>query len=121
METELSLDIVNKIKNLKSESGTHSPSIDTILYECPELKIDIDACFLSNPYAMELFMKCLREDLIDNNKLRDVLEFYPPQNREVSKNISKAIKVDYRNIFVDNGSIEIIQGILYNFVAKKYA
>lgn len=119
MESTISMDVVNKIKALKNESGTHSPSIDTILHECPEIKIDVDACFLSNPYATDLFMKFLHEDLIDNNKLRDVLEFYPPQNREVAKYISKAINVDYKKIFVGNGAIEIIQAILHNFVSKK--
>ena len=77
METELSVDIVNKIKALKSESGTHSPSIDTILHECPELKIGVDACFLSNPYATDLFLDYFKRELIDSGGLRDLLEFYP--------------------------------------------
>ncbi len=111
--------IAEKIQKLKNESGTHSPSIDTILQECPELKIEVDACFLSNPYATDLFMKFLHKDLIDNNKLRDVLEFYPPQNSEIAKHISKAINVDNKKIFVGNGAIEIIQAILHNFIAKK--
>ncbi|WP_136668957.1 histidinol-phosphate transaminase [Flavobacterium sp. H122] len=111
--------IVKKIKELKNNSGTHSPSVDTIMKECPELVINIDACFLSNPYATDLFMKFLHEDLIDNNRLRDVLEFYPPQNREIAKYISKAINVDQKKIFVGNGAIEIIQGILHNFVQNK--
>lgn len=119
MESQISKQIISKIKALKFESGTHSPSIDTILHECPELKIGVDACFLSNPYATDLFMKCIHEDLIDNNKLRDVLEFYPPQNREVAKYISKAINVDFKKIFVGNGAIEIIQAILHNFLGKK--
>jgi histidinol-phosphate/aromatic aminotransferase/cobyric acid decarboxylase-like protein len=111
--------IADKIHKLKDESGTHSPSIDTILHECPELQIVVDACFLSNPYATDLFMKFLHKDLIDNNKLRNTLEFYPPQNSEIAKYISKAINVDSKKIFVGNGAIEIIQAILHNFIINK--
>ena len=116
MESQL---IKDKIKYLKSLSGTHSPSIDTVLTEIPEIKIKVDACFLSNPYATELFLKYLDQDLIKSNKLKDVLEYYPPQNNNVSACISKAIGVDGKNIFVGNGAIEAIQAIIHNFVKKK--
>jgi histidinol-phosphate/aromatic aminotransferase/cobyric acid decarboxylase-like protein len=111
--------IKEHIKSLKNQSGTHSPSIDTLLAEIPDLKIAVDACFLSNPYATDLFLEYLDLDLLKTNKLRDVLEFYPPQNREVAKKISRVINVDYRNIFVGNGAIEIIQAVLHNFVSNK--
>lgn len=111
--------IANKIKELKSNSGTHSPSIDTLLKECDELEINVDACFLSNPYATELFMNQLHSDLIITGKLRDALEYYPPQNRDIAKKISSAIKVEFSNIFVGNGAIEIIQAVLHNFVKNK--
>jgi histidinol-phosphate/aromatic aminotransferase/cobyric acid decarboxylase-like protein len=109
------------LREMKEQAGTHSPSIDTIISKIPNINIDIDACFLSNPYATDLFLKYLDQDLIQTNKLRDVLEFYPPQNREISKYISEAIKVDYRNIFVGNGAIEIIQAIIHNFTKNKIA
>jgi histidinol-phosphate/aromatic aminotransferase/cobyric acid decarboxylase-like protein len=112
-------DIIEKIKQLKALSGTHSPSIDTLLKECNDLVIDIDACFLSNPYATDLFMDYLNRDLISNNKLRNVLEYYPPQNRDVAKIISKVINVEPSNIFVGNGAIEIIQALIHNFVKNK--
>jgi histidinol-phosphate/aromatic aminotransferase/cobyric acid decarboxylase-like protein len=111
--------IKDKIKALKEQSGTHSPSIATILREIPDIKIEVDACFLSNPYATELFLKYLDNDLIKSGKLKDVLEYYPPQNYDVSQYISKAIKTDARNIFVGNGAIEAIQAVIHNFVKKK--
>ena len=113
------LDIKERLHALKKESGTHSPSIATILEEIPEIKITTDACFLSNPYATDLFMKYLQKDLITTNKLRDVLEYYPPQNYDVRRFIAKAIGADQKNIFVGNGAIEIIQAILHRFVKKK--
>ena len=113
------LSIKEQIQNLKNESGSHSPSIATILKEIPKVSIDVDACFLSNPYATDLFLKYLNQDLIKTDKLRSVLEFYPPQNYDVSRYISKAIGVDARNIFVGNGAIEVIQAIMHRFVAAK--
>lgn len=104
---------------MKEDSGTHSPSIATVLSEIPELKIETDACFLSNPYATELFLEYLNCDLIETGKLSDVLEYYPPQNRDVSRHISKAIGVPKENIFVGNGAIEIIQAAIHNFARKK--
>ncbi len=115
----ISNQIKTQIKKLKSSSGTHSPSIDTILSQIPEISIKVDACFLSNPYATELFLKYLQQDLISTNKLKEVLEYYPPQNIDVAKNISKVIKVDYKNIFVGNGAIEIIQSIIHRFTISK--
>lgn len=112
-------EINKKVAFLKSKSGSHSPSIDTFLQEIPEIKIDVDACFLSNPYATDLFLTYLKNDLIDTNKLRDVLEYYPPQNYAVADYISKAIGTPAKNIFVTNGAIEAIQAVLHNFLAKK--
>lgn len=112
-------DLKSRIKDLKANSGSHSPSIDTLISQFDEFKINIDACFLSNPYATELFLNYLEEDLIKTNQLKNVLEYYPPQNREVAKNISKAIGVNFKNIFVGNGAIEIIQAVLHNFVKSK--
>lgn len=111
--------VVSIIRDLKELSGTHSPSIDTILEMCPEINIEVDACFLSNPYATDLFMEYLNKDLIRTNKFREVLEYYPPQNREVAKYIGKAINIDPNKIFVGNGAIEIIQAVLHNFVKSK--
>lgn len=110
--------IRNRIKELKEESGSHSPSISTLLKEIPTIKVDVDACFLSNPYATELFLKHMEEDLIKTGKLRDVLEYYPPQVYDVRKHISKATQIPAENIFVGNGAIEVIQAIMHRFVRK---
>ena len=37
--------ISEKILELKNSSGSHSPSIFTIIKKIPELEIKIDACF----------------------------------------------------------------------------
>ena len=110
--------IKQRVLELKLNSGTHSPSIDTLIESIPEIKIDIDACFLSNPYATDFFLEELNKDIISTGKLREILEFYPPQNREVSKILSKAIGVNYENIFIGNGAIEIIQAVIQRFCKK---
>ena len=112
------LEIKNKILDLKKEAGTHSPSIETVLNEISDLKISIDACFLSNPYATELFFNQMRSDLITSNKILRYLEYYP-QNHVISKILSKSININYKNIFIGNGAIEIIQAVIQKFVNKK--
>ncbi len=111
--------VFERIKALRGQSGSHSPSVATILKEIPEIKLEIDACFLSNPYATDLFLEHLDQDLVRTGKLRDVLEYYPPQNRDVGKHISRAINVSPENIFVGNGAIEVIQAVLHSFVGGK--
>lgn len=111
--------ILEKIRALKQGSGSHSPSVETIMKAVPEIKVRIDACFLSNPYATELFLEHLDRDLIKTGKLRDVLEYYPPQNRDVAGHIARAISVSPRNVFVGNGAIEVIQAVLHSFVRGK--
>jgi histidinol-phosphate/aromatic aminotransferase/cobyric acid decarboxylase-like protein len=104
-----------QLKRLKLESGSHSPSIDTIL-SMLEIDLKIDACFLSNPYATDLFWEYFNRELIETSKLKSLLEYYPPQNRSIAQSLSLAIGVDKRKIFIGNGAIEIIQAVLHNFV-----
>lgn len=108
-----------KIIDLKKDSGTHSPSIQTIVDLVPELIIKVDACFLSNPYATELYMDYFKSEVIDQGKLRDLLEFYPSQNSVIAGLVSKAINIDSNKIFIGNGAIEIIQAIIHRFAKEK--
>jgi histidinol-phosphate/aromatic aminotransferase/cobyric acid decarboxylase-like protein len=111
----LNIEKKEKLRRLKLESGSHSPSINTIL-SLLEIDLQIDACFLSNPYATDLFWKNFKTELIDTSKLKSLLEYYPPQNRSIAKSLSLAIGVDKSQLFIGNGAIEIIQAVLHNFV-----
>ncbi len=111
--------IKEKFENLKSKSGSHSPSINSILKEIPEIQIEVDACFLSNPYATQLFLDYFKNDLIKTGKIDRVLEFYPSQNNVIAKSISKSIGIDAKNIFVCNGAIEGIQAVIHNLLHGK--
>ena len=111
--------IVETIKNLKAQAGSHSPSIFTLLKEIPSLKVKVDACFLSNPYATDLFLKYFEDDIIKKSRLRDVLEYYPSQNKVIAQNLSKRLGVPADFIIMGNGAIELIQTVVHNFVQKK--
>ena len=111
-------ELYNQLYDLKKQNGTHSPSINTIIENIPEIQCNIDACFLSNPYATDLFLKKFNEDLIIPNNIRNYLELYPQQNKFVSKKISDYIGVPSENILVGNGAIEIIEKVMNNMSGK---
>ncbi len=111
--------MAQKIKLLKEEAGSHSPSIYTMADKLPQLNITVDACFLSNPYATDLFFQSFTEELIDSGKIKEVLEYYPSQNQTIAEVLSKPLNVSPKNIFVGNGTTEIIQAVIHNFTAEK--
>lgn len=117
--TEVEDKIRKKIISLKAEAGSHSPSIHTLTELIPGLTIKVDACFLSNPYATELYMDYFENEILKKNKLRDLLEFYPSQNDVIAYLLSQSIGIDYKKIFIGNGAIEIIQAIIHRFAKQK--
>jgi len=62
--SELDSNLVQKIKDkyqlIKKKCGSHSPGAYIIEKEIPEIKLTIECCFLSNPYAKEIFEKKLK-------------------------------------------------------------
>lgn len=113
-------DFYNNFLKIKAKSGSHSPSISSLLNTLSTGKaIKVDACFLSNPYATQLFIDFFEKELILTKKLNEIIEAYPPQNREIAHYLSKSIKIPEENIFVGNGAIEIIQAIIHNFIKGK--
>lgn len=117
--TKEELFIASKINQLKEAAGSHSPSIFTIAEQLPDLNIKVDACFLSNPYATDLFLDYFKRELIDTSKLRDFLEYYPSQNEVIAGIIGSSIQVGKDNIMVGNGAIELIHAVMHRFVGEK--
>ena len=64
--------IASVIKQLKAQAGSHAPSLSTIMERVPQLTIHVDACFLSNPYAADLFFQSVTQELIVTNKIQAV-------------------------------------------------
>jgi len=112
-------ELTRQLRLLKEEAGSHSPSIFTIKEAIPELKVKVDACFLSNPYATDLFLEYFKRELLDTGGLRDLLEFYPSQNRVIAESLSSAIGIHPDNIFIGNGAIEIIQTVIQRYTKSK--
>lgn len=112
-------ELAGRLAALKGESGSHSPSLATIEERIPELTIRVDACFLSNPYATDLFVERMTSDLVDTGKLRKVLEFYPSQNPHVALQLEPIIGVPREQIFACNGAIEAIQACMHRFAGDR--
>jgi threonine-phosphate decarboxylase len=91
-------------QQLKEESGNHSPSVFKLLKSFPEVSMKIDACFLCNPYAFNLFYERFLEA-----DLKNYIKFYPPQNPEVAENIAAFRGIPSERILVGNGAIEMIE------------
>ena len=113
------MNVIEKYRKLKLAAGSHQPSIESIKTQIPELKIIVDACFLSNPYATELFIDYFTKELIETKKINKIVEFYPSQNNAIAKILSESINVESSRIFVCNGAVEAIQAILHNYVSRK--
>jgi histidinol-phosphate/aromatic aminotransferase/cobyric acid decarboxylase-like protein len=113
------LALVERIKRLKKESGSHSPSAWTIAKLIPELRLKVDACFLSNPYATKLFLVHLHREVIRPRKLRALLELYPSQNRVIAAKLGRVLSQRPDSIFIGNGAAEIIQAVLHRFTGEK--
>lgn len=114
---------IKKLQILKEMSGTHSPSIATIKSEVLPLDhIKVDACFLSNPYATELYLNKLERRFEEQPSLfRELLEFYPPQNKDIAQSLARNLNIDSFNIFIGNGAIEIIQMVMHRIVKERVA
>lgn len=111
--------LTKKFLQLKNEAGSHSPSIFTFKQKLPELNIKIDACFLSNPYATDLFLNYFTQEIIETGRIRELLEFYPSQNQVIAEIIANFLHINSNSVFIGNGAIEIIQAVIHNFVRKK--
>lgn len=110
------MDITEKYQNFlkeKSKSGLHSPSPSELIKELG-LTIDVDACFLCNPYAFDLYM-----DHYKDTDLREYMKFYPPQNNILSKKLGDAFNLNPDYLMLGNGAIQLIELILREFKQLK--
>lgn len=111
--------ILETLRHLKAESGSHAPSLSALRDHIPELDVAVDACFLSNPYATDLFIERLTTDLVDTGDLRRVLESYPSANNQIASMLEGAIGVAQHHIFACNGAVEAIQAALHRFAGPR--
>jgi len=111
--------VAGQLAALKDEAGSHSPSLLTLREQMPDLDIAVDACFISNPYATQLFLDYFTAELLDTGAIRDVLEFYPSQNQVIGGLLAGHLGIEADRVFVGNGAIEIIQAVIHNFARRR--
>ena len=111
--------VADQLTKLKAAAGSHSPSLLTLREQLPHLDIAVDACFISNPYATQLFLDHLQRELIDTGAIRDVLEFYPSQNEVIAELLASQLGIGPESLFVGNGAIEIIQALIHNVARRR--
>ncbi len=102
-----------KFLEVKKSAGLHSPSVFELRNDL-NIDVEVDACFLCNPYALDLFI-----DRYKQTDLVDYIKFYPPQNKVLSKILSKSINIPSDNILIGNGAIQIIEILTREFENKK--
>ena len=114
--TPLERELVDRFAQLKRTSGSHSPSLNSMREAFPDVRVDIDACYLSNPLATDLFWNYFNLDALDDPQLlKRMLEAYPSQNRIIAERLSPAVGVPANRIFVANGATEAIQAIMQHY------
>ena len=111
--------LADRLAAMKDDAGSHSPSLLTLREQMPDLAISVDACFISNPYATQLFLEYLQRELLDTGAIRDVLEFYPSQNQVIAGLLAQHLGLAAGQVFVGNGAIEIIQAVIHNFAKRR--
>ena len=108
--------LMENLERLSSSSGSHSPSLATMQQSMPEVHIDVDACFLSNPLATDLFWTNFNSDVLDDPQLfKRMLEAYPSQNRVIAEQLAPTIGVEPGRVFIANGATEAIQAVIHNY------
>ncbi len=111
-------EIAKRLAKIKESSGSHSPS-PAMLAAVKGVTVKHDFCYLSNPYATDLFLKYARRDFKNVDTLRLLVEHYPSQNKSLAEKLVSMAGVSAKNIFVGNGATEIIHAVLANFVGVK--
>jgi histidinol-phosphate/aromatic aminotransferase/cobyric acid decarboxylase-like protein len=102
-------EVVRALDRLRAGSGSHSPSVAQIEQAIPGL-VQVDACFLSNPYATDVVMGRLRE--IPADRLERMVAHYPSQTPAVAAALAPHLRVPAQNLHLGNGACEVIQSLL---------
>ena len=101
--------IAESLRRMKAASGSHSPSVSEIERALPGV-VQIDACFLSNPYATDVAMRHLRA--IAPRALERMVSHYPPQSASLAELVAATVGVPADELVVANGACEVIAALL---------
>jgi histidinol-phosphate/aromatic aminotransferase/cobyric acid decarboxylase-like protein len=101
--------VAEALQLLKAGSGSHSPSVAEVERAIPGL-VQVDACFLSNPYATDEVMRRLRS--IAPAALERMVSHYPSQGGAIASTLAPSVGVPSDQLVVANGACEVIQALL---------
>ena len=101
--------VAEALRLLKAGSGSHSPSVAEVERAIPGL-VQVDACFLSNPYATDEVMRRLRS--IAPAALERMVSHYPSQGGAIASMLAPAVGVPTDQLVVANGACEVIHALL---------
>jgi histidinol-phosphate/aromatic aminotransferase/cobyric acid decarboxylase-like protein len=97
------------LRLLKAGSGSHSPSVAEVERALPGL-VEVDACFLSNPYATDEVMRRLRG--VSSQTLEQMVSHYPSQGAALAEVLAPSVGVRSDRLLVANGASEAIQALV---------
>jgi histidinol-phosphate/aromatic aminotransferase/cobyric acid decarboxylase-like protein len=102
-------EVLHAMRRLRAESGSHAPSVAQIERALPGL-VQIDACFLSNPYATtEVTTRLLA---VPPPRWEQMVSHYPSQAPEIAATVAPHLGVPVENLHLANGACEVIQALL---------
>jgi histidinol-phosphate/aromatic aminotransferase/cobyric acid decarboxylase-like protein len=101
--------VARALRSLKAGAGSHSPSVAEVERAMPGL-VELDACFLSNPYATEAVMARLRA--IPPPLLERMVSHYPSQGGAIASLLAPYAGVPSDQLVAANGACEVIQALL---------
>jgi len=102
-------EVVFAMRRLRAESGSHAPSVAQIERAIPRL-VQVDACFLSNPYATTEVMTRLLA--VPAPRWEQMLAHYPSQASVIAATVAPHLGVPAENLHLANGACEVIQALL---------
>jgi histidinol-phosphate/aromatic aminotransferase/cobyric acid decarboxylase-like protein len=101
--------VIRALRQLRAESGSHSPSVAQIERALPGL-VQVDACFLANPYATTEVMVRLRG--LGCRTLERMVAHYPSQAPAIADLLAPHLGVSADSLLLANGACEVIQALL---------
>jgi len=102
-------DIVRTLARLRTDSGSHAPSVGQLEEALPGL-VEIDACFLANPYATTEVLNRLQT--LPVSQLTRMVAHYPSQASVIAKVLAPQIGVPAEYLCLANGASEVIGALL---------
>ena len=103
--------VIRTLARLRADSGSHAPSVAQLERAIPGL-VEIDACFLANPYATDAVMTRLQT--IPTPQLARMVSHYPSQASVIAPVLAPGIGVPAECLHLANGASEVIQALLSN-------